>query len=232
MNDTTLMKFFFDSIPGQQPGRGASFLGISFERLLVMMHLAVFSLFAGTGAGLAEASLSVAKQTISNSLPLARPQWQQPSDTHQVFYLQRDMNRNTIVYAARFDADGTLSSPPISVYWRRYMERGQTRKLKTVERLFAYGVKTRKSRMSEGGWTVDFVALDALKAEMRQSGPFQAALWASINNHEYKLIYGFIDLDESGLITKVERLHLYTFDPVSEKYVTHTINVSGGDIRE
>ena len=112
------------------------------------------------------------------------------------------------------------------------MERGQTRKLKTVEKLFAYGVKSRKSRISKDGWTVDFVALDALKAEMRQSSPFQAALWASINNREYKLIYGFIDLDQSGLITKVERLHLYTLDPVSEKYVTHTINVSGGDIRE
>ena len=101
-----------------------------------------------------------------------------------------------------------------------------------IEKLFAYGVKSRKGNTSDSSWEIDFVALDVLKAEMRQSGPFRAALWADINNREYKLIYGFIDLDQSGFITKVERLHLYTFDPVSEKYATHTINVSGGDIRE
>ena len=194
--------------------------------------LAVILLLATAGTGLADPSLSLGKQTVSDSLPLARPNWPQPADEHQVFYLQRSQNRNTIVYAAQFNPDGSLKSTPINAYWRRYEEKNQTKKLKTIERLFAYGVTSRAKRGADNVWNIDFVALDILRAEMRQSGPFHAALWASINNREYKLIYGFLDLDRSGFITKVERLHLYTFDPVSEKYVTHIINVSGGDIQE
>lgn len=185
----------------------------------------------GAKAQAADATLSLTGSKTSSHLPLARAKWPRPSDPHQVFYLQRDMNRNTVVYAAKFNKAGNLRTTPIEAYWRRYEEQGQTKQLKLVEKHFAYGVKARANPKIEG-WTVTFAALSLLKAELRQSGPFQAALWASINNRQYKLIYGFLDLDRGGLITKVERLRLYTFDPVSENYVTHMINVSSGDFRE
>ncbi len=213
-------------------GRACQSICYSANWLRWVLVLGAVLIVLAPGAAMADATLSLTQIRSSDTLPLARPRWPQPLDKHQVFYLQRDMNRNTIVYTAHFGADGMLKSPPINAYWRRFAEEGQTKPLKTVEKLLAYGVKARKNHAGKDSWNVDFVALSALKAELRQSGPFRADLWASINNREYKLIYGFLDLDRSGFITKVERLHLYTFDPVTEKYVTHIINVSGGDIRE
>lgn len=196
---------------------------------MIVTFVTLVALLAGPGA--ANTSLSLSESSSSKTLPLARAQWPRPSDKNQVFYIQRSMNRNTVVYAARFDSAGALASPPIHAYWRRYGEQGQTKPLKTMERLIAYGVKSRRSDTPDI-YKVTFAALSDLKAELRQSGPFQAALWASINGRDYKLVYGFLDLDTSGLITRVARLRLYTYDPVSENYVTHIISVSGGDISE
>lgn len=187
---------------------------------------------AGLSSGAnASPNLSHSGSRADVSLPLARPDWPIPSDDNMVFFIQRSMNPNTVVYTARFDASGNLGHNPVQAYWRRYAEHGQTRALKLFERAFAYGVKTH-ANSDDKNWTVRFAALSDLSAELRQSGPNQAALWAHINNREYKLIYGYLDLDESGLFTRVIRLRLYTFDPSSNKYVTHLISVSGGDIRE
>lgn len=148
-----------------------------------------------------------------------------------MFYLQRSSNRNTVVYTVQFDQEGSLRPDPIKTFWRRFAEEGQTRGLKFIERVFAYGLISRLNS-DQKSWSVTFAALSDLPMQLRQSGPNDAALWASINNHDYKLIYGYLDLDETGLITRVVQLRLYTFDPVSEKHVTHLISVSGGDLRE
>ncbi|WP_299355617.1 DUF4833 domain-containing protein, partial [uncultured Shimia sp.] len=97
------------------------------------------------------------------------------------------MNRNTVVYTAQFDSSGNLKSDPIHAYWRRFAEQGQTKPLKMVERLFAYGVKTSENR-AQNFWDVRFAALAELRAEMRQSGPFKADLWATINDQNYRLV--------------------------------------------
>ncbi len=148
-----------------------------------------------------------------------------------MFFIQRSMNRNTVVYRARYGEDGKiLSNRPLSAYWRRYAEQGQTRKLKVVEKLFAYGISARKSQ-TEQGWIARFAALSNLAPVLRQEAPFKAALWAQINGREYRMIYGYLDLDETGMVPKVVRLRLFTFDPKKDAYVTHMISVSGGDIQ-
>jgi hypothetical protein len=165
-------------------------------------------------------------------LPIVQPKWPRPNDPSQVFYIQRSMNPNTVVYRARYDEDGKLlTNRPLDAYWRRYAEEGQTRKLKLVEQLFAYGISARKSRDGTG-FAARFAALPKLAPELRQEEPFKSALWARIEGREYRLVYGYLDLDESGLISEVVRLRLFTFDPKKDAYVTHMISVSGGDIRQ
>ncbi|WP_372885694.1 DUF4833 domain-containing protein [Shimia sp.] len=199
------------------------------KRLLaVLLSICLLAMPAGGQAG---PGLALSETRVSKALPLARPDWPRPDDPHMVFFLQRSMNRNTVVYAARYDAEGRLARRPVAAYWRRYEEQNQAKPLKLVERMFAYGVKTRAVNGGER-WQVTFAPLSALTVEMRQTGPFQSALWARINNRDYKLIYGFLDLDGGGLVPRVVQLRLYTYDPVSENHVTHLISVSGGDIQE
>ncbi len=185
-----------------------------------------------TRAAMADPALDLSETIVTGRLPIVQPKWPRPNDPGQVFYIQRSMNPNTVVYRARYDEAGQLiPNRPLSAYWRRYAEEGQTRKLKVVERLFAYGISARKLQSGEG-FAARFAALPKLAPELRQEGPFKSALWADIQGQEYRLIYGYLDLDESGLIAKVVRLRLFTFDPKKDAYVTHMISVSGGDIRQ
>ncbi len=160
-----------------------------------------------------EPKLKVVETIETKRLPLVHADWPRPKDPGQVFFIQRSMNRNTVVYRARYGEDGKiLSNRPLSAYWRRYAEQGQTRKLKVVEKLFAYGISARKSQ-TEQGWIARFAALSNLAPVLRQEAPFKAALWAQINGREYRMIYGYLDLDETGMVPKVVRLRLFTFDP-------------------
>jgi hypothetical protein len=166
----------------------------------------------------------------SRHLPIVQSAWPRPRDPGQVFYIQRSMNPNTVVYQARYSQDGKLlPKVPLRAYWRRYAEEGQKRDLFVYERVFAYGISARRKREA-GRWSARFAALPDLPAELRQEGPNDAALWSRIEGRDYRLIYGFLDLDESGMIPKVERLRLVTHDKDAGQFVTHMISVSGGEI--
>jgi hypothetical protein len=170
--------------------------------------------------------------TQSNSLPLAKSDFQHPDEPAQVFFLQRSTNANTVVYTARFDADGALiSDSPVSVFWRRYADDGQTMALRWYERLFGFGVRS-KPHPKPNSHSLTFNALKSHGLELRQQAPFEAALFTEQNGREYQLIYGYLDVDESGLFPKVTHLHLYTTDAQTGRYVTHTIAVSGGAFKE
>lgn len=186
---------------------------------------------AGFGATQAHAGpkLRVVDSIPSKQLPKVRRKWPMPKDRGQVFFIQRSMNPNTVVYTAQYDGAGNLGRRPLTAYWRRYAEEGQKRDLFVYERVFAYGISARRKREA-GRWSARFAALPDLPAELRQDGPNDAALWSRIEGRDYRLIYGFLDLDESGMIPKVERLRLVTHDKDAGQFVTHMISVSGGEI--
>ncbi len=181
---------------------------------------------------MARPSLSVLSRSETPHLPHVNPEFRHPTDAHQLFFLQRTINANTVVYTARFDADGNLQSDtPVAVYWRRFQDKGQVMSLRWYERVFGFGTRIRQTDTSN---TLQF-SFNGLKSEalvLRQTGPFSAALFAQFNNREYRLIYAYLDVDESGLFPKVTRLRLYTNDPKTGLYVTHTIAVSGGAYTE
>ncbi|MEP2533060.1 DUF4833 domain-containing protein [Shimia sp.] len=177
----------------------------------------------------AKPSVRVTSSMTSAQLPVARKDFPHPTEKHQVFFLQRTANANTIVYVARFDDNGDLDKRrPLTAYWRRYDQRGQVMALRWYERVFGFGVSARANKNGNGY----LIAVNAMRShtfELRQTAPFKAALWTQVNNRDFELIYGFLDLDESGLFPKVDRLRLYSSDPISGRYVTHLIAVSGGE---
>lgn len=146
--------------------------------------------------------------TETSSLPVIRPDTPVPNDAGQVLYLQRSTNRNTVVYVANFDAVGNLDSRnPISVYWRRYEEQGQTRALNLLERKVAYGLRIRPGADPDS-YRVNFRAVEGLEMTLRQSAPFKAALYAARGDVSLRLIYGHIEVID-GLTPQVIKLQFF-----------------------
>jgi len=91
-----------------------------------------------------------------------------PSDPNQIFFLQRSMNANTIVYAARIDSDGTLDRrEPIEVFWRRFNDSGEKLPLTFTERNLAFGVNTKHLRNENGAYLVTLKAYAGRSAVLR-----------------------------------------------------------------
>ncbi len=180
----------------------------------------------------AKPTLTHLSRSESSHLPHVNREFRHPTDAHQLFFLQRTLNANTVVYTTHFDRSGKLNhDSPVSVYWRRFQENGQVMPLRWYERAFGFGVKLRKTD-TPNTLRLTFNGLKSHPLELRQTAPFTAALFARIDNRDYRLIYAYLDVDESGLLPKVTRLRLYTHDPQTGLFVTHTIAVSGGAYTE
>jgi len=62
---------------------------------------------------------------------------------HQLFYLQRTPNTNTVIYELNYTNGQVDSSKPVHVFWIRYPEHGQQQELSAVQRRFAYGIESK-----------------------------------------------------------------------------------------
>ena len=62
---------------------------------------------------------------------------------HQLFYLQRTPNTNTVIYELNYTNGQVDSLKPVHVFWIRYPEHGQQQELSAIQRKFAYGIESK-----------------------------------------------------------------------------------------
>jgi hypothetical protein len=199
--------------------------------LRIFQVAALAALFAFGAADVSDAvevrSVRVAE---SASLPKVQPNWPVPRDKGQAFYLQRSTNKNTIVYAARFDAAGNLDPKnPVAVYWRRFNDDGAAKGLKRIEHLL-YGVRTRAGAQP-GTFTVSLRRLPQLAMQVRQTGPGAVELLMRVGGKTVVPVYAYAEVDSSGLIDQLTGFTVFGRDPATGAYVSETFAVSGGAIR-
>ena len=72
-----------------------------------------------------------------------------PENPNLLFYLQRQPNTNTIIYALNIKNNKIDEDDPVRVYWIRYPEKGQREELSWIQRTFAYGVHSKRISGSE-----------------------------------------------------------------------------------
>ncbi|MES2131632.1 MAG: DUF4833 domain-containing protein [Bacteroidota bacterium] len=65
-----------------------------------------------------------------------------PANTNSLFYMQRTINRNTLIYEANYSTDGNINrKKPIKIYWIDYEDGEKISELTYAQNKFAYGVK-------------------------------------------------------------------------------------------
>jgi len=136
----------------------------------------------------------------------------------QLFYIQRNHNRNTIIYDANFDKNGNLiKNNPINVYWIRYEEQSQKMELRTIEKIWAYGVKCSKIENAQNQYHVKLVADEDRKLTLKQNNPFNASIYTIIAQKYSQLNHIYIFADNSGFWPKVKYIELFGKDVASGK---------------
>ena len=66
-----------------------------------------------------------------------------PCVKNLLFFIQRNLNNNTVVYTLNLTENGQIDSDrPLNVFWIRYQQNGETKQLNPIQTKLAYGYKS------------------------------------------------------------------------------------------
>ena len=148
-----------------------------------------------------------------------RPEFKVPDEPNQLFYVQRSPNSNTVVYAARLDAQGNFDSQaPVEAFWRKFNIDGSRQPLNFMERMMAYGVKLEAHKAGQpASFTIASLPERRLTLSMDAQHHPQATM--SIGARTVKVVYVYLQVVEGGLMPSVPSLDIFGIDTANGKAV-------------
>jgi hypothetical protein len=134
-----------------------------------------------------------------------------PQEPNQIFYVQRSLNPNTIVYTARINEKGELDPKrPVDVFWRRYNDDGERKDLTAVESRLAFGIGVDPVPGKPGSFMVRVVSYPR-RAALLHMVDGVPRLETKVAGRPSRLDHAFLAVDESGGVPHVLRVDLYGY---------------------
>lgn len=141
------------------------------------------------------------------------PEYPIPSEPHQLFYVERSSNSNTVVYCAKLGADGKLDpKEPVVAYWRWYNRGGYIKQLNWPEKMMAYGIKSVKRVGSSGTYTFSIAAFPDRIITLSLNDKGQPEATGKLGNRSVRLDYVYLVVDDSGLLPDVPEADFFAWD--------------------
>jgi Domain of unknown function (DUF4833) len=153
----------------------------------------------------------------SGELVHLRPEFKVPDEPGQLFYVQRSPNANSVVYAAKLDSNGNFDSKaPVEAFWRKFNIDGGKKPLTFMERMMAYGVRVNAVKPGQP-ITFAIAALPQRKLTLGWDAQHHPITILQMGTHTARLVYVYLQVDESGLLPDVPSLDLLGIDMASGK---------------
>jgi len=135
----------------------------------------------------------------------------------RLFFIQRSLNSNTIIYDAKFDHHGNLNAEnPMDIYWIRYDENGQRMELRKMEKALAFGIEYSRIENYKNQYKVNIVAEKNKDILLKQIAPFEAKAYVLIDNKMSQLSYLYLEA-EDGIIPELKSIEYFGVDTLTKK---------------
>jgi len=153
-----------------------------------------------------------------DQIPRVRPEFKVPDEPNQLFYVERSVNSNTVVYAARLDAHNSIDSKtPVDAFWRWYNVDGHKKDLNFIERIMAYGVHANSPRPNRPvTFTIAALPERALTLDLDDHKHPEALI--QIGDHTVKLAYIYLEVVD-GVLPRVPSFDIFGTDKASGKAI-------------
>ena len=153
-----------------------------------------------------------------DQIPRVRPEFKVPDEPNQLFYVERSVNSNTVVYAARLDAHSAINpKTPVDAFWRWYNVDGHKKDLNFVERIMAYGVRANPPRPNQPvTFTIAALPERTLTLDLDDHKHPEALI--QIGGHMVKLAYVYLEVVD-GIVPSVPSFDIFGTDMASGKAV-------------
>ena len=174
--------------------------------------------------------LSTAPTSIFHTTVLA-PGWEErtewpdeyprpPKSDRSLFFIQRNLNTNTIVYDLDRVDGQVRKGHPIDAYWLRYGAEGAKKDLSWLQAVLAYGYTSKKI---EDSYRIKLKAYNDRYINLRsQDGKWLALM--TINGKEVQLNNIYVYADESGIFPDVKYVDIYGTDVTSGQVIKERIH--------
>ena len=124
-----------------------------------------------------------------------------------LFYIQRNLNKNTVVYTANFSYGNKLDSEyPINVYWIKYSEDGKEAKLNLIQKK-AFGYKSLK--INDDTYEIIMSSYDKFRLFLHRGDDGLCTLNTKISGQDAILSNIYVFADELGIFPQVKFIEFY-----------------------
>jgi hypothetical protein len=142
-----------------------------------------------------------------------------------LFYIERSLNKNTVIYEANFDEDGRLyKKNPIKAHWIMFENEGETEHLNYAEQRMAYGVKCTADKNVPNHFRVKLVADESRGFTLEQTAPFKAYITTVIKGEKAQLKRLYIKAKNSFLWPEIEYILFEGKDLETDKEVSEQVH--------
>ncbi|MCD0489755.1 DUF4833 domain-containing protein [Pedobacter sp. MC2016-14] len=145
---------------------------------------------------------------------------------HQLFYLQRDPNTNTIICELNVDAKGMVNkAEPVLVYWIRYNDKSEKQDLGYIQRKFAYGIHS--EAIGNDQYKLNFVSYKKFPMYLMKSDQDKKYhVYVTANNKKIQLERIFLRIEGGTFwVPNVKYVELKGLNPVNNTPITERIKV-------
>jgi hypothetical protein len=157
--------------------------------------------------------------TQSDQIMRIRPEFKVPDEPNQLFYVQRSPNSNTVIYAAKLDAQGNIDrGDPVDAFWRKFNIDGAKVGLNFIERAMAYGAHADRAQPNKP-ITFTIAALPERKMTLVLDDKKRPEALMQIGDHSVKVAYVYLQVVEGGLTPSVPSLDILGTDTTSGKAI-------------
>jgi hypothetical protein len=184
-----------------------------------MLRRALFVALIALPLGTAQAREFASTVTQSAQLVRIRPEFQVPDEPNQLFYVQRSPNSNTVIYAAKLDAQGNINrADPVDAFWRKFNIDGAKIGLNFIERMMAYGAHADRAQAGKP-ITFTIAALPERKLTLVLDDKKHPEALMQIGARTVKVAYVYLQVVEGGLTPSVPALDILGTDIASGKAI-------------
>ena len=145
-----------------------------------------------------------------------------PKTTKSLFFIQRNKNKNTIVYDAKMMAGKLDTSNPIDAYWLRYGSTGERKELTWAQSTFAYGYSIKKAGTGNGFY-ITLTAYDKRKIHLQLDSNGEPIATMTINGTHCKLSHIWVFADDQSSWPTVYHVDLHGTELATGKKQTERI---------
>ncbi len=149
-----------------------------------------------------------------------------------LFYVQRSMNINTIIYQLRTDKKGALiSENPVDYYYINYAHKKEREEVSYIQKKLAYGISVRKMEGKSDAFIIEFQSVrKKILILMRSPSDNQYHVFVHINGRTCRLEKIFAQMgDHFTDQLKVKSISIYGTDMESNSKLVEVINPQDPD---